>query len=241
MNKPTEQPKMYRLINDEAWEDEEIRPQINIPYAADFVISHNNPHATIEYYAKVFPQDWELVQPEQTKNSMKSEAIQQDADFISRRISDHANNITILEFRKQYWAKDGAFYIGCDNRTGDCFVENFSTKDELFAWLNGEQEPEPEPFTPTHEVTEGCYKNERVIVVQQNVGEDGEHLVQNSEGDTWQTFSDYLTPIEIPKTTLTEQQHENLVEAFYKNAQIFDWRAKEIIREWADQNNVELP
>lgn len=68
---------------------------------------------------------------------MKAIATKTDEAFIHRRMKDHEENRTILEYRRQYWAEtsDGGF-VGCDNRTGDCFTELFRTKEALNEWLN---------------------------------------------------------------------------------------------------------
>ncbi len=38
-----------------------------------------------------------------------------------------------------FWIKDGDWYVGIDNRTGDAWVEDFRTPEECLRWLLGEK------------------------------------------------------------------------------------------------------
>ena len=38
----------------------------------------------------------------------------------------------------KFYCKDGDTWIGCDNSSGDCWVEEFKTEEDVVKWLNGE-------------------------------------------------------------------------------------------------------
>lgn len=234
---------------------------------------------------------------------MKNEQpLKRDLDFIHARIKDHAEKRTILEYRRQFWAKDGEKYVGCDNRTGDCFVEEFSDYQELEKWLNGgraiEQQKryrlltqkgypekyftvgevydhnatalhkqvsslvaeypndwelvtdEPEPFKPTHEVNNGLYRNTPVRIVSQN---ENVCMVEDEDGTTFYEFDVDLTPLDDERTTLTEQQHNSLIQsiatAILNSNEEFGMgdaaeaheTAAQTVRQWAEENRINLP
>lgn len=37
---------------------------------------------------------------------------------------------------EQFYCFDNGVWVGCDNPTGDCWVEEFKTEEEVIAWLN---------------------------------------------------------------------------------------------------------
>jgi len=37
---------------------------------------------------------------------------------------------------EQFYCCDNDVWVGCDNTTGDCWVEEFQTEEEVIAWLN---------------------------------------------------------------------------------------------------------
>lgn len=47
-----------------------------------------------------------------------------------------------IEYEKTYLFKDGEKWIGIDNSTAECWVEEFDNIDDCISWLNGEFEVE---------------------------------------------------------------------------------------------------
>ena len=82
------------------------------------------------------------------QNDMKVERFIEVLDHIGYRVeivendgirkvsSEYANQI--IETRKpegKFWLIDGEKYIGIDNEDGQAWVDEFSSKEECFAWL----------------------------------------------------------------------------------------------------------
>lgn len=38
--------------------------------------------------------------------------------------------------KDKFYCEDNGVWVGCDNTTGDCWVEEFQTEEEVIAWLN---------------------------------------------------------------------------------------------------------
>ena len=164
--------------------------------------------------------------------------------FITRfamnlRVAEHGRGEVKEEKQNICWTFDGKHYIGCDNESGECFIEAFDTPEELLKWLNNEQDEEgltessepldlsaedldyitdsaPEKFKPTHEVTQrqqdetDLYFLQRMYAVQHDTQE-----VRTMIKDWMRDIEKRLAePVKPQPTTLTEAQVNDLTVVF---------------------------
>jgi len=111
-------------------------------------------------------------------------------------------------------------------------------------------QPEQKPFTPTHEVIKGWYQNVKVEIEEND--RDSKYLaVVDEEGTRFDIHRDDVVPINC-KTHLSESQHQSLVSMIFDKLREFEEigmgevgeckdEAHRIVREWAEQNEINLP
>lgn len=62
-------------------------------------------------------------------------------EFNSFKKVTHEEAISIIEHRiplGKFWEEDEGIYVAIDNSTGDVWTEDFSTKEECFKYLSGD-------------------------------------------------------------------------------------------------------
>lgn len=51
------------------------------------------------------------------------------------RFGDKPKHLMPVNIKGRFITKDGNRWVACDNRSGDCWVEDFATVDEAIRWL----------------------------------------------------------------------------------------------------------